>query len=186
MTPTLAGKKIAILVANGFEENQMAEMQRALVKAKADIKTVAPENGVVNGWQGNTWGHNFPVNAPIGEALGSDFDMLILPGGSRAIAKLKTNLHTRRIINHFIAADKPVAAIAEGVALLALSGKLQGRCVTATEDMKAELVTAGAQISDDTLCIDGSFITADGSDVAFWVTETMTFFAAPDVIKQAA
>ncbi len=84
MQLSLAGKKAAILAADGFNEHQMTEIQRALVKAKADIKTVAPESAVVNGWQGDGWGHHFHVDAPIGETLGSDFDFLILPGGSRA------------------------------------------------------------------------------------------------------
>src|SRR5579871_3980158 len=99
MTAMLAGKSIAILAANGFDENQMTEIQRALTTVKAKFKTVAPENGVVNGWQKDHWGHYFPVEAPIGEALGSDYDMLVIPGGERGIAKLKTNPHTRRIVN---------------------------------------------------------------------------------------
>ena len=115
MTLTLAGKKIAVLVANGFDENQMAEIQRALTKAKAVIKTIAPEQGVVNGWQGEGWGHYFPVDVQINEALGSDFDMLVVPGGERGAEKLKGSLHTRRIIGHFLEAGKPIAAIGAGV-----------------------------------------------------------------------
>src|SRR5580704_7123236 len=102
MTISLAGKNVALLVANGFDENQMAEIQRALTKAQATLRTIAPEQGVVNGWQGAGWGHYFPVDIQIGEALRSDFDMLVLPGGERGIAKLKANPHARRIIGHFL------------------------------------------------------------------------------------
>ena len=186
MTLTLAGKKIAILVANGFDENQMAEIQRALTKAKADIRTISPEQGVVNGWQGEGWGHHFPVSAQIGEAMGSDFDMLVLPGGSRGVARLKTNPHTRRIINHFIAAEKPIAAIGEGVALLALSGSLQDRILSAPTEMHEELEAAGASISEELLLIDSHLLTADGNDLAAWVAETIAFFADTGILQAAA
>lgn len=169
MTSQLAGKTIAILVANGFDENQMTEIQRALIKIKANIKTVAPENGVVNGWQGNGWGHYFPVDAQIGETLGSDFDMLVIPGGERAIAKLKTNLHTRRIVNHFVDAEKPVAAMGAGIGLLALAGGIKGRSVAATAEAAAELKNVGATIVDDAQHQDENLLTASGDDIAAWV-----------------
>jgi protease I len=181
MTSQLAGKTIAILVANGFDENQMTEIQRSLIKYKAIIKTIAPENGVVNGWQGAGWGHYFPIDGQIGETLGSDFDMLVLPGGERATAKLKGNMHTRRIINHFIDAEKPVAAIGAGVGLLALASGIKGRHVTSPADVQADLTNAGAVISEDALHTDGTLLTSNGDDIAVWVEAAMNLF---DVAEQ--
>lgn len=173
MTSQLTGKTVAILVANGFDENQMTEIQRALIKVKAVIKTVAPENGVVNGWQGAGWGHYFPVDGQIGETLGSDFDMLVLAGGERAAAKLKGNLHTRRIINHFIDAEKPVAAIGSGVALLALASGIRGRTVAVGAEFAADLKNAGAETVEDSLHTDGSIVTSTGEDIAAWVEASL-------------
>ena len=173
MTSQLAGKTIAILVANGFDENQMTEIQRALIKVKATIKTIAPENGVVNGWQGAGWGHYFPIDGQIGETLGSDFDMLVLPGGERATAKLKGNMHTRRIINHFVDADKPIAAIGAGVGLLALASGIKSRTVSAAPELAAEITAAGMTISEDNLHTDEVLLTAKGDDIAAWVEAAM-------------
>jgi protease I len=183
---TLAGKKTAILAADGFDEHQMTEIQRALVKAKADIKTVAPESAVVNGWQGDGWGHHFHVDSPLGETLGSDYDFLVLPGGSRAIDKLKQNPHARRIINHFLEANKPVAAIGEGVGLLALAGKVAGRTIAAPTDSQDDLRAAGAILSEDNQEIDGNLLTSTGADLAAWVEEAFAFFAAAETVKVAA
>ncbi|MBV8060328.1 MAG: DJ-1/PfpI family protein [Alphaproteobacteria bacterium] len=177
MNNTLAGKNIAILVANGFDENQMTEIQRALLKEKANIKTIAPEQGVVNGWQGNGWGHYFPVDGQIGETLGSDFDMLVLPGGERATAKLKGNLHTRRIINHFMEANKPIAAIGAGTGLIALTGKLSGVVMTGSADVQDELKAAEAVIGQDPIEICDNLLTAEGSDIVAWVEQTIAFFS---------
>lgn len=185
MPSSLTDKNVAILAANGFDENQVTEIQRALTKARAHIKIIAPEAGVVNGWQGEGWGHHFHVDAQISEALGSDFDMLVLPGGMRGIEKLKQNLHAQRIINHFLDANKPVAAIAAGVGLLAL-GKVAGRTMAAPVEVADEVKNAGAAIGLDPQEIDGNLLTADGSDLAAWVAEVIEFFADADLIKRAA
>jgi len=186
MGATLAGKSIAILAANGFDENQMTEIQRALTNAKAKFKTVAPEQGVVNGWQGDQWGHYFPVDSNIGEALGSDFDFLVIPGGERAIAKLKTNPHAKRIVNHFFEAGKPIAATGAGVALLALSGKIAGLMVAAPVELHDELKAAGAAISEETQERADAVLTADGSDNAAWVVQAMMLFSGAEAELQAA
>ncbi|MDD4616906.1 MAG: DJ-1/PfpI family protein [Alphaproteobacteria bacterium] len=186
MTAAIAGKSIAILAANGFDENQMTEIQRALTTAKATFKTIAPEHGVVNGWQNDHWGHYFPVDAQIGEALGSDFDFLVIPGGERAIAKLKTNLHTRRIVNHFLEAQKPIAAIGAGVALLALSPKAAGLTVAASADLYDEMKAAGADISEDNMEICDVVLTSDGEDTPAWAMQAIVLFGEVDEELQAA
>jgi protease I len=186
MTPWIAGKTIALLVANGFDENQMTEIQRALIKVKANIKTIAPEQGVVNGWQGAGWGHYFPVNAQINETLGSDFDMLVLPGGERAAAKLKGNLHTKRIVGHFIDAGKPVAAIGSGVGLLALVSGIKDRDVAAPAEAHDELKNAGAIVGEDSLEVCGALLTSTGEDIAAWVEAAMQLSPDAEDVQEAA
>jgi len=186
MTATLAGKTIAILAANGFDENQMTEIQRALTTAKAKFKTVAPEQGVVNGWQKDHWGHYFPVDSQIGESLGSDFDFLVIPGGERAIAKLKGNLHTRRIVNHFLEAGKPIAAIGAGVLLLALSSKIGGLMVSAGADVREELEAAGALISGEKQEVCNGVLTANGEDSTAWALQAIELFSEAELELQAA
>jgi protease I len=186
MSATLIGKSIAILAANGFDENQMTEIQRALQAAKAKFKTVAPEQGVVNGWQKDHWGHYFPVDSQIGESLGSDFDFLVIPGGERAIAKLKTNPHTRRIINHFFEAEKPIAAIGAGTVLLALSSQISGRNVAAPAECHEELAAAGVIVSEDSLAICGHVLSANGEDTTAWVEQAIALFTAQEEQLQAA
>jgi protease I len=186
MPPTLADKNAALLVADGFDEHQMTEIQRALTKAGVRIKTVAAESGIVNGWQGDGWGHHFHVDQPISEALGSDFDFLALPGGARSADKLRQNPHARRIVNHFIEANKPIAAIGEGVGLLTLGEKIAGRTLAAPQEIADGLKAAGIIIGEDDQIIDENILTSNGEDPAAWVQEAIAFFAAADIIRRAA
>ena len=183
---SLAAKNIAILAADGFDEHQVTEIQRALVKARANVRIVASEAGVVNGWQGDSWGHHFHVDSPMGETLGSDFDMLIVPGGMRGMTKLKQNLHAKRILNHFVEAKKPVAMIGAGVGLLALGDKVSGRLVAAPVEVQSELKGAGVVIGEDAQEIDGNLLTSNGEDLSAWVDEVIEFFSDAELVKKAA
>ena len=173
MTTQLANPSIAILVANGFDENHITAVQRAMTKDSKTYKIVAPEQGLVNGWQDNAWGHYFTVDESISTAMGSDYDVLILVGGERGVAKLKSNLHTRRIINHFLEARKPVAAIGAGAGLLALSSKSAGLSVSASGDVHDDLKAAQIELIAENMAVDGVILTADGGDVEGWVEGVM-------------
>ena len=178
MTTQLASPSIAILVANGFEENHITAVQRTLTKDKISYKIIAPEQGLVNGWQDNAWGHYFTVDEVISTAMGSDYDMLVIVGGERGTAKLKTNLHTRRIVNHFLEAGKPVVAIGTGVELLALSPKSAGLSVSAPAACAQVVVASNMAKEEGALSQDGSVLTADGTDVGAWVDGLMAIIAA--------
>src|SRR5262245_24271720 len=159
MENILSGKKICILVASGFAEDTFSQIQKTLLKTGAVIKTVAPENGLVHGWLDNAWGHYFPVDIHLAEALGSDFDRLVIPGGARAVEKLKNNLHTRRILRHFFEAQKPIVAISEAAELLALCDQLAGMEVSAAPSALTALRNAGAVVCDEDATIDSHLLT---------------------------
>lgn len=168
MTTSLAISGIAILVANGFEESHITTVQKTLTKHKIPYKIVAPEQGLVNGWQNAGWGHCFTVDEQLNTALGSDFDALVIVGGMRGVEKLKTNPHTRRIVNHCLEAKKPVAAFGEAVSLLALSSKSAGLVVSSAPEQAAELQAAGLTVSQDAQTLSGVVVTAVG-DVGAWI-----------------
>lgn len=174
MTKTPQSPAIVLLVANGFDENHMTEIQRTLVKSKIGFTVVAPEQGLVNGWQDNAWGHYFPVDSQIGSIMGSDFDALILIGGERGVEKLKANLHTRRLVNHFLDAEKPIAAIGAGVSLLLLSPKSSNKTVSAQPEMAQSIQDAGLIFSDEPQFVDGNLLTSNGTDVSSWAEQALS------------
>jgi protease I len=122
MQKSFSTKKILVMVANGVDEASMSVVQRALMKTGATIKTAGMESGLVNSWNGNGWGLYFPVDQQLGMTLGSDFDCLIVPSGSRGILKLATSAHCERILASFLTAQKPIALMGDAVALLEKTG----------------------------------------------------------------
>lgn len=187
MNKPLAGKTAALLVANGFEEIDFTEAQRALVQRGAKLLTISPEPGLVNGWHEKAWGHYFPIDRQLQEVLAADIDMLLLPGGERSVTKLMANPHVKRIVTAFLDGGKPVAAIGEGLKLLTL-GNLRGQEVAATEALSAELEAAAAKLSEEELVAGERLVTAKSSEqVAGWVEASMALFGgtAGDVAAAA-
>lgn len=156
----LNGKKIAILVANGFEESHMTGLHKNLVITGAEVKIVSPEKGVVNSWHGNGWGHFFPANAHLSTSMSHHFDAVVIPGGSRHVARLATNPQTARFMRGFMEDNKPVALLDDAAKILADSELLKGRTVVAIEDVKGPITEKGVTVDDGQLYVDDMLVTA--------------------------
>ena len=87
----LNGKKVAILVAEGFEQSEMVEPRKALEQAGAQTAIVSPAQGEVQGWNHYDKAERFNVDVPIAQANAEDYDALLLPGGVASPDQLRTN-----------------------------------------------------------------------------------------------
>lgn len=159
MTKALLGQKLAVLVANGFCEKDLTEMQRALLKTGANVRIIGMDQGLVNSWNENGWGLNFAADQMLSEALGANFSMLVIPGGQRSVDKLKLTAHTRRFIGSFLDARKPVVAFDQAVELVAFAQRISGRTVTGPDNLKDEAVKVGAVWVEESFVIDGNLMT---------------------------
>jgi len=95
MKNQLTGKKIAILVADGFEQVELTGPKEALEKAGAETQIVSPAMGKVKGWEETKWGKPFPVDVPLKKAKAGDYDALLLPGGVMNPDKLRADERPR-------------------------------------------------------------------------------------------
>lgn len=86
---SLQGKKVAILVADGFEQVELEGPRQALDEAGAETHIVSPAEERVKGWQSTEWGDEFDVDVQLGKADPDDYDALVLPGGVMNPDKLR-------------------------------------------------------------------------------------------------
>src|SRR5260370_382348 len=107
----LDNQRIAILVANGFEQVELTEPKKALEQAGATTDIVSPESGKVKGWNHTEWGDEFTVDVPLDRAAAKDYSALLLPGGVMNPDKLRRNEKVLNFVREFFATGKPVAAI---------------------------------------------------------------------------
>ena len=189
MSKPLFNVKVAMLVAGGFNQQDMTQAQRALLDAGANVRIVSPDNGLVNGWDGQGWGHNFAVDSHLSKALGADFGILVIPGGQRSLDKLKLTAHAKRFIGSFFAANKPVVVMNEGVIALTVAETIQGRTVNGPEALADFAMQHGAIWTDECPAVDNNLMSGECTDEtrAAFVSEMVEFLSAGTAkVAQAA
>jgi protease I len=160
----LNGKRVAILVADGFEQVEMTEPKKALDQAGAETRIVSPSKGKVKGWQHTEWGDEFPVDLPLGQARADEFDALLLPGGVMNPDHLRRQPEVQRFVKAFFDAGKPVAAICHGPWTLIDAGVARGRKMTSYETIQTDLKNAGVDWVDQEVVVDGNLVTSRKPD----------------------
>lgn len=156
----LDGKKVAIVVTDGFEQVEMTEPRKALEDAGAETVLVSPKPDQVKGWKHTEWGDTFDVDLPIAEADAAEFDALLLPGGQMNPDKLRLEPKVVAFVRAFFDASKPVAAICHGPWLLIDAGVVSGRKVTAWPSIRIDLRNAGANVVDEEVVVDKGLVTS--------------------------
>ena len=68
MAEKLSGKKVAILVTDGFEQVEMTKPREALKEAGAETKIVSIKSGKIQGVNHDEKGDKFDVDLTLGEA----------------------------------------------------------------------------------------------------------------------
>jgi len=160
MNQNLNGKRVAILVANGFEQVELTEPRKALQEAGAKTEIVSPAQGKVKGWQHTEWGDEFEVDVPLDSANPGNYDALLLPGGVMNPDKLRANAKVVQFVKHFWDAGKPIAAICHGPWTLIDAGVARGRRLTSYHSIKTDLINAGAQWVDEEVVTDNGLVTS--------------------------
>jgi protease I len=160
MMQNLQGKRVAILVENGFEQVEMTEPRKALEQAGARADLIAPSAGRVKGWNRTEWGDEFPVEVPLERANPRDYDALLLPGGVMSPDKLRMNAKAVQFVRSFVEEGKPVAAICHGPWTLIEAGAVRGRKMTSYPSLQTDLKNAGAQWVDQEVVVDQGLVTS--------------------------
>lgn len=160
MAQNLEGLKVAILVADGFEQVELTEPKKALEEAGAQTCIVSPAEGEVEGWHHFDAGDKFAVDVPLDEAEAASYDALLLPGGVANPDQLRMNEKAVEFVKSFFDAGKPVAAICHGPWTLIEAGAVKGRTITSWPSLKADLTNAGAKWVDQEVVADNGLVTS--------------------------
>ena len=164
MEKKLNGKKVAILVAEGFEQVEMTGPRQALEGAGAVTEIVSPAEGEVQGWNHFDKGDKFKVDVPLAEADPSDFDALLLPGGVLNPDRLRMQPAAVDFVRAFFDAGKPVAAICHGPWTVIEAGAARGRRIASWPSLKTDLRNAGAEWVDEPVVVDGDLVSSRKPD----------------------
>ena len=161
MSADKPGKRVAIVVSDGFEQVELAAPRKALQEAGFAADIVSPVAGkTVQGYNHAEKGDQFPVDVALSKAKAEDYDALVLPGGVANPDALRHDPKVLEFVRHFVATGKPIAAICHGPWTLIDAGAVSGRKMTSWPSLKTDLINAGAQWVDETVVVDHGLVTS--------------------------
>ena len=160
MAGELSNKRVAILVADGFEQVELTSPREALDEAGAKTEIVSPVKGEVQGMNHDKHADKFKVDVLLDKADAGGYDALLLPGGVMNPDTLRMNPAAVEFVRAFIDAGKPIAAICHGPWTLINAGGVKGRRMTSWPSLQADLANAGATWVDTEVVTDMGLVTA--------------------------
>jgi protease I len=163
---SIADTRILIMATDGFEESELFGPREILIERGAEVRLASPSPNPVQATVHDDPGRTIRPDLTIADARVEDFDALMLPGGVINPDALRTNRFAVALVQAFVAARKPVAAICHGPWLLIEADALKGRKATGWKSIRTDMRNAGAEVSDERVVRDGMLVTAQApSDV---------------------
>jgi protease I len=160
----LKGKRVAIIVTDGFEQIEMTSPREVLDKAGAKTVLVSPIDGEVQGFRHLDRANKFKVDLPLARADASDFDALVLPGGVINGDALRVEKRAQQFAQEMDRAGKPIAVICHGGWLLISAGLVNGRRITTWPTLQDDMRNAGAEWQDREVLRDRNLVSSRKPD----------------------
>jgi protease I len=157
----LTGKRVAMLVEDGFEDSELSGPRDALREAGATVTLVGPTAGAE--FRGKHGESIVRSDLAAGAARMKDFDALVIPGGY-APDKMRMRHAMVDLARDAMEAGKPVAAICHGPQLLISANALRGKTLTCWPSIAIDVKNAGGLYVDKPVVEDGNLITSRKPD----------------------
>ena len=150
--------KVAVILANGFEEIEALTVVDVLRRANISCEMVGFEEQV-------TGSHDIQVTADrVFDGDLSDYDLLVLPGGMPGSANLRDNQALISEIQAFNQEGKKISAICAAPIALHQAGVLKDKHFTCYDGVQ-ENITDGIY-QKETVVVDGNLTTSRGPSTA--------------------
>ena len=110
----------------------------------------------------------------IKNAKVENYDLLVLPGGVKAMEKVRQNKDIINFITKFDEKKKIIACICSGAQLLISAKVVKGRNISGYYSMKDDIINAGANYVDQPAVVDKNIVTtAHYKDMGPWMASVI-------------
>jgi protease I len=105
-------------------------------------------------------GTKIPVDITTDDMDLAEYDVLVLPGGARALEYIRQNKKVLDFISAFNAQGKLIACICHGAQLLISAKVVKGRKISGYYSLRDDIENAGAIYVDAPAVVDGNIVTS--------------------------
>jgi len=156
----LKGKKIAVLVADQYQELEVWYPLLRFREEGAETVAVAAEAGKT---YESKKGYPIIADQSVATVKAADFDAVVIPGGWAPEA-LRQDASVLKLVREMDKAGKVVAAICHAGWVIASADIVRGRRVTCYKAVKDDVIHAGGNYVDEEVVVDGNLITSRRPD----------------------
>ncbi|MFZ0041720.1 MAG: DJ-1/PfpI family protein, partial [Solirubrobacteraceae bacterium] len=106
----------------------------------------------------------FKVDREISDASPSDYDGLILPGGTVNADRLRMDSDVISFLQEYFKSGKPVGAICHAPWELVEADLVRGRTLTSYPSLRTDIRNAGGEVVDEEVVVDEGLVTSRNPD----------------------
>lgn len=160
-------KKALILTYAGFQDHELIYPYHSLKEYGFEVTLVANQLGRFYGILGthmvcDELTTSFESPQVRNEYL--DYDLLVIPGGVKALEKLRLEKGVVEFVRQWNELDKTIFSVCNGAQLMITAGILEGRTVSGYYAIEADIENAGAVYSRGPVVVDGNIISCPHYD----------------------
>jgi len=160
----LEGKRVAVLVTHGVDEQDLTVPYNELKSANAEVEIVSVADAPVRSWETGEWGPRYEVDKEVEKVEANDYDALLIPGGLMSADALRCHAGALTFVRHFFEQGKTVGALGHGPLVLIEAGAVRGRKLTSCDSIRTDLRHAGANWVSDAVVVEAGLVTGCGDD----------------------
>ena len=167
--------KAIIISGNLAQDHEFIYPYYRLLEADFEVDVCLLEGKPVKGILGTTLPPNKDqVIKTIDQIKVDDYKILVLPGGVKAMEKVRQEKKIINFITKFNEQKKIIACICSGAQLLISAKVVKDRKIAGYYSMKDDLINAGAIYTDEPAVVDDNIITtAHYKDMGPWMREAI-------------
>ncbi|MBS4208225.1 type 1 glutamine amidotransferase domain-containing protein [Bacillus sp. FJAT-50079] len=148
--------KVAFLLADNYEDSEMVHPYEEIKKAGHETVIIGLEKGVdCKGKKGAV----YQTDIAASEANSSEFDAVVIPGGSAPEA-LRINEDVVRFVKEINEQNKLIAGICHGPQVMISADVLNGKTATCFIGIRDDVKNAGAEFVDQEVVVSKNIITS--------------------------
>ena len=171
-------KSALIISGNLAQDHEFIFPYYRLLEENFEVSVCLNEGSKVKGILGTDIPPNKDQKILQAEEVNVDhYNFLVLPGGIKAMEKVRQNKLILKIIKQFDDQKKTIACICSGAQLLISAKVVKGRNISGYYSMMDDIINAGANYVDKESVIDENIITtAHYKDMGAWMKSALEVF----------
>lgn len=152
-------KKALILTWEGYQDQEVIYPYYRLLEDNFIVDILSEKLGTIYGIMGTKMESNFP-SCELNNNHLQLYDFLVIPGGVKALEKLRQQTNVLEFINKWVNLKKIVASTCHGAQLLISSKVTLGRKISGYYSIKDDITNSGAEYVDKPFVIDDPIISS--------------------------